>query len=61
LIILLIPLFIIEGEQFWNKKDESFLWYKKHPLLLGLTMVIGLFLFSSIGIFEKMEFFYFQF
>lgn len=61
LIILLIPLFIIEGEQFWNKKDESFLWYKKHPLLLGLTMIIGLFLFSSIGIFEKMEFFYFQF
>jgi hypothetical protein len=57
----LLPLIIIEAEQFWNKKEEAFLWYKDHPILLGLTMIIGMFFFSFIGIYEKMEFFYFQF
>jgi len=61
ILILLLPLIIIEAEQFWNKKEEAFLWYKDHPILLGLTMIIGMFFFSFIGIYEKMEFFYFQF
>ncbi|WCL48920.1 MBOAT family O-acyltransferase [Leptospira sp. GIMC2001] len=61
ILFFISPILIVDGIQFLRKESEPLVWFQAHPILLYSTIMIGIILFLFFGIFEKMEFFYFQF